>query len=117
MNPFWNVICLFMVLAVPYESLVISYKSWVYSPEDGVVCDKGKKQCFNGLGFSPKLTKEYFNEERIHTSDSVPKQVQLSNDVICDFDSKHCKSETYGKDEYFERVLFLNNQLTSSINQ
>ena len=116
MNPFWNIIYLFIALAVPYESLLISYKNWVYSPEEGVVCDKGKAQCFNSRGFSPEMTKEYFNEDRIHTTDSVPKVVQLSNDVICDFESKKCKSEIYGKDEYYERILFLNNQLISSLN-
>ncbi|MGL5666285.1 MAG: YcgJ family protein [Shewanella sp.] len=46
-----------MILAVPYNSFLILYETRVYSPEQGVVCDKVRAQCFNNHGYSLEFTK------------------------------------------------------------
>lgn len=117
MNPFLTVIFFFMILAAPYNSFWILYETRVYSPEQGVVCDKGRAQCFNNHGYSPEFTKEHFNESRIYTNSAVPTVVKFSNEVTCDFVKQDCQSELYGKDEYYETILFLNTAMNRISNQ
>ncbi|WP_422766191.1 YcgJ family protein [Plesiomonas shigelloides] len=106
-----------MILAVPYNSFLILYGTRVYSPEQGVVCDKGRAQCFNNHGYSPEFTKEHFNESRIYTNSAVPTVVKFSNEVTCDFVKQDCQSELYGKDEYYETILFQNTVMSRISNQ
>lgn len=117
MNPFLTVIFFFMILAVPYNSFLILYETRVYSPEQGVVCDKVRAQCFNNHGYSPEFTKEHFNESRIYTNSAVPTVVKFSNEVTCDFVKQDCQSELYGKGEYYETILFLSTAINRISNQ
>ena len=72
MNPFLLVICVCMVLSVPVQGALLAYKTWVYSPVDGVVCDKGLGKCYNAAGFSSELTAQFFDAERIELERLAP---------------------------------------------
>ena len=116
MNPFLLVICVCMVLSVPVQGALLAYKTWVYSPADGVVCDKGLGKCYNAAGFSPELTAQFFDVERVELERLAPQAtasatVYLSNQVICHFSAQYCESEIVGKGEYYQAVLFSSSHL------
>ena len=95
-------ICLISLLSIPAQAKNVQLKGSVYSPEDGVICDKKGGFCADSEGIAVALTKMYLGdkaEKRLMDMIRPQPGVQdfdtttfvLTNKVACDCKARKCK--------------------------
>lgn len=73
------------------------------TPRPGVVCDTGGQLCYDQMGLSLGLTREYFgafaeqNALRNLTGQAPPRQFRLSNGSSCDVMARTCWSDAWDR--------------------
>ena len=88
----------------------------VYSPEQGVICDKKSNFCVDSKGISMGLTKEYLGEKAVAKFEKMTAGITdmdmssytLSNGLSCDSHQKICKKSKWDDkaDKHWTKILF-----------
>jgi uncharacterized protein YfiM (DUF2279 family) len=89
-------------------------KGSVYSPEQGILCDRQAGFCTDSTGISLGFTKEYLGQKNQDTwtqrmqGDFDTTRFSFSNGVYCDTNARTCWTNKYkdGIDNYYTRKLF-----------
>lgn len=85
------------------------------APQAGVICDPAEQTCFDKLGLSLGLTREYYGAYaeqqalRKLGGQPTPKVFRLSNGAVCDVDARRCWSDGWERrtlDARLSRQLF-----------
>ncbi len=89
--------------------------SSVYSPGQGVLCDRSANTCYDNKGVSLSLTRQFFGpgaERQLMATLSgrpAPQEFRLSDGSVCNMAAQLCWSDGYGKrriNRTFSRDLF-----------
>jgi hypothetical protein len=99
--------------------VVLPIDSWsrnkVYSPSNGVICDRAEKICYDQNGASIGLTKQYMGDKAAQNLQASmkkagrrwnPTNFKLSNGIICDTKMKTCKNQSNTVDIDSTKKLF-----------
>ncbi len=88
----------------------------VYSPEEGIVCDKQAQFCVDSKGVSLGLTKEYFTLKaqdrllkKIENANLSTDKYKFSNGIMCNADTKLCFTTQNSKkvvNKKFTQMIF-----------
>jgi len=86
----------------------------VYSPEQGIICDKKSGFCVDSQGISLGLTGEYLGKKQQATWDKrITKDFDttvftFSNGLSCDTNKKICKKSKWDEkaDSHWTKILF-----------
>ena len=86
----------------------------VYSPSQGIICDKKSGFCADSYGISLGYTKEYLGQKNQdiwtkRTSGDFDTSVfTMSNGIFCDTNNKQCYTNKFKDkvDHYFTNILF-----------
>ena len=101
--------CIFAVIATALLPLTVSanqqLKGEVFSPEQGIICDKKAGFCADSEGISLAFTGEYLGKDAQQKFSKIISSVQdfdtssfvLSNGVECDAKVKRCYTNKYDK--------------------
>ena len=101
--------CIFAVIATALLPLTVSanqqLKGEVFSPEQGIICDKKAGFCADSEGISLAFTGEYLGKDAEQKFSKIISSVQdfdtssfvLSNGVECDAKVKRCYTNKYDK--------------------
>ena len=88
---------LLLTVPLPLFAQGIYENSVVYSPEEGIVCDKKAQFCVDASGVSLGLTKEYFSLkvqdrllEKIENAKLSTDKYKFSNGITCSTNEKLC---------------------------
>jgi hypothetical protein len=91
-------------------------KGEIFSPEQGIICDKKSGFCADAEGISLGYTGEYLGKAAEQKFDKMISSVQdfdttsfvLSNGVLCDAKQKHCYTNKYDNivDEPHTKAMF-----------
>lgn len=113
-------ICIFVIIATALLPLTVSAKQQlkgaVFSPEQGIICDKKSGFCADSEGISLGYTGEYLGEEAMQEFDKIISSIQdfdttsfvLSNGVECNAKEKVCYTNKYDKivDKQHTKAMF-----------
>ena len=87
----------------------------VYSPSEGVICDKKAEFCSDSYGISVEMTKRYLGRRaanktarRLDSPDFDSTSFTLSNGLSCNAKRKECKKSKWddNADPHWTKVLF-----------
>ena len=89
-------------------------KGSVYSPEQGILCDRQAGFCTDSTGISLGFTKEYLGQQNQDTwsnrisGDYDTTRFSFSNSVYCDTNARKCWTNKYKEsvDYYYTGKLF-----------
>jgi len=105
-----------IVLATLFVGLSsFAFANSVYSPAQGVICDKKAGFCSDSYGISIGMTKEYLGKKnadtwskRVSSNGFDSQSFTMSNGVSCDTRKKVCKKSKWDKnaDAHWTRILF-----------
>jgi len=89
---------------------------YVFSPGQGIICDKKSNFCVDAQGISMELTKDYLGQKAIDRfrkltagiKDMDMKIYTFSNGLSCDSDKRICKKSKWDTkaDKHWAQVLF-----------
>ena len=87
----------------------------VYSPEQGVICDKKAGFCSDSYGISLGITKDVLGQKAadkwtkiLSDKDFDPTSYTMSNGLSCDTNKKVCKKSKWDEkaDPHWTKILF-----------
>jgi len=87
----------------------------VYSPEQGVICDKKSEFCSDSYGISLGMTKDFLGQKAadkmtkiLSDKDFDATVYAMSNGLYCDTKQKICKKSKWDEkaDAYWTKILF-----------
>jgi hypothetical protein len=91
-------------------------KGGVFSPEQGIICDKKSGFCADSEGISLGYTGEYLGKDAEEKFDKIISSVKefdttsfvMSNGVLCDAKKKHCYTNKFDNviDQAYTRAMF-----------
>jgi len=90
-------------------------KTNVYSPEQGIICDKKSGFCSDSYGISIAFTKEFLGQKSadkftkiLSDKDFDPTSYTMSNGLSCDTKKKICKKSKWDEkaDAHWTKILF-----------
>jgi len=113
-------LCNFILIAACLLPLTVSanqqLKGEVFSPEQGIICDKKAGFCADAEGISLGYTGEYLGKDAEEKFDKIISSVKdfdttsfvLSNGVMCDAKKKHCYTNKFDNivDEPHTKSMF-----------
>lgn len=87
----------------------------VYSPEQGIICDKKSGFCTDSYGISIAMTKEFLGQKAADKWTKIlsdkyfdPTSFTMSNGLNCDINKKMCKKSKWDDkaDTHWTTILF-----------
>lgn len=108
---------LLLAAALPLSGMgvALAQSNGIRSPQPGVICDPGGPICYDRLGLSLGLTREFFGSYaeqqalRQLGGQAPPRVFRLSNGAVCDVDARRCWSDGWDRrfvDAGLSRQLF-----------
>ncbi len=110
-----TVISLFLIIGLNSLLYAKTYKA-VFSPKDGIICDKKSGFCVDAEGISMGLSEEYLEKKSVDKfkkmiadiKDMDMKSYTLSNGLSCDTIKRICKKSKWDDDAdpKWTKILF-----------
>ena len=121
----------FAVFAACLMPLIVSadqqLRGAVFSPEQGIICDKKAGFCADKEGISMGFTGEYLGQDAEQKFDKIISGVKdfdtttfvLSNGILCDAKKKHCYTNKYDNivDEPHTKAMFEKQEYSENAEQ